>query len=131
VSGWGTSLEEAAEHVRAVRDQPGFVAFARVVGLRINNGQSLEALHMLEAVGCTPKLAHEIVEGWNVNKAWHLSAVECKKLGISRVELSAIRFSKFIDEIELYNWGPLLKKAARAAMQRKANEANQSLGSQD
>lgn len=115
------TAQQAAERLTVVRSNAGFIAFCRVVGLRLRSGRSLDALRMIQAVGCTPSIAHKIIEGWEVDRAWHLSADACEELKISRSVLSAIRFSYFINGLERYNWPELLTLAATHAKEAKQN----------
>jgi hypothetical protein len=52
------------ELIAQVRGNPGFAAFAALIGERIGNGRSIDALRMLQAIGATGAIAHAILEGW-------------------------------------------------------------------
>ena len=100
----------------AVHTGPGFVAFARILGLRIANGQALDALRMLKEIGANENVAYQIVDGWPLSTAdQRLSGV------LPLAEEAACRLACFIDDLSIYDWPALLKRAIRQAeMARKA-----------
>ena len=89
-----------------VRSNPGFRAFAAVIGLRITNGHALDALYMLRAIGCTDEIAYKIADEWPTKKNSYLEAA-----GLTLAEEAACRFACFIDDLEKYDWPSLLRRA--------------------
>jgi len=90
---------------------PGFMAFSRIIGLRIANGQSLDAFRMLADIGAPPELAHRIVEGWPL-----LDAQRRVPQLLSLQEEAALRLSFFVPNLDSYDWVALLRRAAGNAL---------------
>ncbi len=95
---------------------PGFLAFARIVGLRIQNGCTLDAYRMLLEVGAPPELAHKIVEGWPTPKTAELA--ELMPLPAE----AAVRLSFFIPEYATAPWPELLSRSICAADAQRKEE---------
>lgn len=98
------------EIFKRIRSSPGFLAFSRILGERIEGGRTVEALRMLTDLGADPALAHQIIEGWVREDTRRLG-----HLGVSKHLEAAIRFAHFIDNVARYNWPELLSRSARAA----------------
>lgn len=97
--------------VDRVREHPGFVAFARILGLRIRDGRSLDAFRMLDEIGAPGAIAHRIVEGWPTAEERRKTPPETMTLE----EEAAVRLSFFIAELEQHDWPRLLTRAIRSA----------------
>lgn len=98
-------------------EQPGFLAFSRILGLRIASGRTLDAFRMLENIGAAGAIANKIVEGWPVRdeqrRAPQLLTID---------QEAAVRLSFFVPRLERYPWPALLARAVGAAEAAKAEK---------
>lgn len=99
--------------IEAALSNAGFLAFARILGIRITSGKTESAFHMLTGLGCVPKLAHDIIEGWGTERLSDLLRPE---------EEDAVRFSKFIDDLGAYDWPELLAQSVILAAAKEKEE---------
>lgn len=104
-----------------VRRHPGFVAFCRLVGMRIRDGRSLDAFRMLEEIGAPGDIAHKIVEGWPVREEQRRTPAERMTLE----EEAAVRLSLFIPEVETADWPMLTTRAVRVAHEQRTRESRE------
>lgn len=100
-----------------VLTRPSFLAFCRIVGLRIQNGQSADAYAMLESLGCASWLVHQIIERWPTDKAHQ----RLDTVGLTPDEEAACRFAHFVDDVDAYNWADLLVVAVSAAEEKRSS----------
>lgn len=98
---------ELLELVRSP-EAKAFRGFADVLGYRIQHGRALEALRMLVAIGSTPDLAHQIIDGWPEDGVRRLPGLE---LG----EEAACRLAHFVDDLGGYDWTALLRRSLGGA----------------
>lgn len=107
--------ETGLAFAQRVRSNPGFRAFASVLGLRIGCGKSLDALYMLRSIGCEDSIAHAIIDKWPTRRNRFLEMA-----GLSLQEEAACRFACFVgDELERRDWPSLLRQALEG-IDRKA-----------
>ena len=106
------SIAKAAD----ILSRPGFVAFARVLGLRIAGGQSVDALAMLVVIGCPAETAHDIIDAWPTKETRTMP-----EDFVTLPEECACWLSHFIDDIDAYDWPALLVASARAAQEKRPN----------
>ena len=101
------TFEELLYRRAKISAQPGFVAFARIMGLRIVNGQSRSAFRMLSKIGAPAELAHRIIENWPVETA----DARLDSFGVELSEEATIRLAFFIDDLSRYDWAGVLSSA--------------------
>lgn len=97
--------------IDTVRSRPDFLAFARILGLRIAAGRSLDAYRMLVDIGSPPGTAHGIVEGWPVEQTQRRTPAGILTLP----EEAACRLCLFIHDFEDHDWAALLTRSVKAA----------------
>lgn len=108
---------------RVVANVP-FRVFAGVVGKRIRDGQSIDALRMLEGIGATGAIAHEIVEGWPHEGNVTPQARRLVNAGVPIGVVAACRLACFVDDLRNYDWPKmLLLGAVKAARGRSSDSA--------
>lgn len=98
-------------------EQPGFLAFSRILGTRIANGKTLDAFRMLEDIGAAGSIANKIVEGWPVREEQR-RAPQLLTLD----QEAAVRLSFFVPGLERYPWPALLVRAVGAAEAARAEK---------
>jgi len=113
---------ERIARLQTVNSCPGFLAFARIVGLRIQNGRTLDAFRMLREIGATPEIAHKIVDGWITPATAELLPL------MSPEREAAVRLSFYIPEFASAPWAELLSRAVRIAEAARSEEGSSSEG---
>lgn len=108
-----------------VRRRPGYVAFCRLLGLKIREGQALDAFRMLQEIGAPGELAHKIVDGWPLEEGQRRTPAEIMTLE----EEAAVRFAFFVPQFEQHDWPALLRRAVRFAHACREAEEKPSGGS--
>jgi hypothetical protein len=103
-------MSDAIEHLANVRARPAFRAFSSLIGSRIENGRALEALRMLVAVGASPEVAHDIVDGWPEDGTRRLP-------GLVLGEEAACWLACFAGDLAASNWPNVLVHATERAGQ--------------
>lgn len=116
------TIGERIARLKTVRSNPGFLAFARILGLRIADGRTLDAFRMLCDVGAPPEIAHKIVEGWTTPDTAKLHAI------VPASVEAAVRLSFFIPAYETAPWPELLARAVRVAEAARQEEGSSSGG---
>lgn len=107
---------DAIARFRQIQEQPGFVAFSRVLGFRIESGRELDAFLMLASMGAEGELAHKILDGWpRDSKPDPRLAI----LGLDTSTAAVLRLSFFIDNLDAYDWSALLTTAVNSAEDAK------------
>ena len=96
---------------RKVGQNPGFVAFAAILHNRVREGRSSEAFSMLRAIGCPPKIAHDLLEGWPTTEDEKRTPPVA---GLSVMEEAAVRFAFFVEDLNAHNWSELIRQAVPA-----------------
>lgn len=116
------TLADRLARLETVNACPGFLAFSRIVGLRIADGRALDAFRMLVEIGAPPELAHKIVDGWPTPETAELVAI------MPASTEAAVRLSFFIPEYATAPWPELLSRAARVAAAQREEEGSSSAG---
>lgn len=96
------------KQVEIVLAKGDFLAFARILGLRIMRGKAESALKMLRSIGATGAIAYQIIEGWAAAEDNHAASPL-----LTPPELGAVYFSRFIDDLTRYDWIELLEQAVQ------------------
>lgn len=103
------------ESIRIVQSSPGFLVFARVLGMRIQKGKSHDAFLMLRELSASAAVAHEIIEGWTLDEEGQTYP------GVfTPEEEAACRFAFFVDDLRSYDWPAILRRALQAPSPKKA-----------
>lgn len=117
------TLADRLARLETVNACPGFLAFARILGLRIQNGRGLDAFRMLCEIGAPPEISHKIVEGWPTPATAELGQI------MPAEREAAVRLSFFIPEFATAPWPELLSRSIRVAeAQREEEERRSSSG---
>lgn len=109
-----------AKAPQLAKSNPAFMAFSRVLHIRINSGRSLEALLMLKDIGAPTAIAHNIVDGWPMCDE---DRREPKAAGLSLADEGAFRLVCFVRHVETCDWPMLITRATRAAAETMASRA--------
>lgn len=109
--------------LQGVKECSGFRAFARIVGLRIERGQTLDVFRMLHEIGASPEIAHKVIEGW---PTWKTARATIRKLGplITLEEYAAAWLACYIPSFTDEDWPRLTTRAVRVAAALREEETS-------
>lgn len=105
--------------VEAVLANGPFLAFARILGLRIMRGNSAGALRMLRQIGASGAQGYTIIDGW----AQAFENVDISPM-LSPTEAAAVYFSRFVDDLTRYDWIEVLQLAVADSREEGSSSVN-------